>query len=207
MSLNSENHGFLIFFISTLIVTQLRWADSYNYNDIAQRLATAILVGIVLNWCLKKLLDSYLEQIEKGNWQRKINDISFTLSFSFLWVAFYEDEQILAVMVLLFVIYLFKSNDKARNWITSFIYSKNFELTLDDSKAPPILTIKGKYTSDNLLAFQYLCVDLSEIFFKMKEKNFKIVRIDLKITETSNEKILPLIHAIADSCDIKYTKI
>ena len=37
MSLNSENHGFLIFFISTLIVTQLRWADSYNYNDIAQK--------------------------------------------------------------------------------------------------------------------------------------------------------------------------
>ena len=102
MSHNSENHGFLIFFISTLIVTQLRWADSYNYNDISQRIATAIIVGIVLNWGLKKLLEAYSDQIEKGNGQRKINDISFTLSFSFLWVAFHEDGQILAIMVFLF---------------------------------------------------------------------------------------------------------
>ena len=49
------NHGFLIFFISTLIVTQLRWAKTYNYNDIAQRLVSAILVGKMLNWGVEEM--------------------------------------------------------------------------------------------------------------------------------------------------------
>ena len=43
MTHSLENHGFLIFFISILIVTQLRWAETYNYNDIALRLSAAVL--------------------------------------------------------------------------------------------------------------------------------------------------------------------
>ena len=206
MSQNSENHGFLIFFISTLIVTQLRWAETYNYNDIAQRLAAAILVGTMLNWGLKKWLNSHAEQTKTEKWQRRINDISFTLSFSFLWVAFHEDGQLGVGIVLLFVIYLIKSNDKARTWITNFLYSKNYEVILEDSQEPPILIIKGKHEPDNLVAFQYLCVDLSEKFFEMKDKKSKNVHINLEITEASNEQILPLIQAIAGSYGIEYTK-
>ena len=206
MSQNSENHGFLIFFISTLIVTQLRWAETYNFDDIAQRLAAAILIGTMLNWGLKKWLNSQAEQTKTEKWQRRINDISFTLSFSFLWVAFHEDGQLGGGIVLLFVIYLIKSNDKARTWITNFLYSKNYEVILEDSQEPPILTIKGKHEPDNLVAFQYLCVDLSEKFFEMKYKKSKTVHINLQITEASNEQILPLIQAIADSYGIEYTK-
>ena len=32
MTHNLEHHGFLIFFISILMITQLRWAETYNYN-------------------------------------------------------------------------------------------------------------------------------------------------------------------------------
>ena len=63
MTKTLERHGFLIFFISILMVTQLRWAESYNYNDIAQRLAAAIFVGAMLNWGLKKWLESHAGQI------------------------------------------------------------------------------------------------------------------------------------------------
>ena len=35
MTKTLERHGFLIFFISILMVTQLRWAEIYDYNDIA----------------------------------------------------------------------------------------------------------------------------------------------------------------------------
>ena len=165
MSQNSENHGFLIFFISTLIVTQLRWAETYNFDDIAQRLAAAILIGTMLNWGLKKWLNSQAEQTKTEKWQRRINDISFTLSFSFLWVAFHEVGQVGGVIVLLFVIYLIKSNDKGRTWIINFLNSKKYELKLDESQEPPVLIIKGSYDPDNLISFQYLCVDLAEIFF------------------------------------------
>ena len=41
---NLERHGFLIFFISIVMVTQIRWAESKNDNDIAQRISAAILV-------------------------------------------------------------------------------------------------------------------------------------------------------------------
>ena len=109
MAHSLENHGFLIFFISILIVTQLRWAETYNYNDIALRLSAAVLVGAMLNWVLKKWLDSLTEQIKTEKWQRRINDISFTLSFSFLWVAFHENGQLGGVIVLLFFIYQIKS--------------------------------------------------------------------------------------------------
>ena len=124
MAQNSENHGFLIFFISTLIVTQIRWAETYHYNDIGARLAAAILLGTILNWGLKKWMHSLAEQINTEKWQRRIRDISFTLSFSFLLVVFNEYEHLAVVIVMLFVIYLIKSNDKARTWIVNFLYSK-----------------------------------------------------------------------------------
>ena len=76
MTQNLERHGFLIFFISILMVTQLRWAESNEYNDIAQRLTAAILIGVILNWGLKKLLESNAEQINTEKWQKRINDIS-----------------------------------------------------------------------------------------------------------------------------------
>ena len=206
MTQNLEHHGFLIFFISILMVTQLRWAEINNYNDIAQRLAAAIFVGAILNWGLKKWLNGLTEQIKTDKWQRGINDISFTLSFSFLWVAFHEVEQVGGVIVLLFVIYLIKSNDKGRTWIINFLNSKKYELKLDESQEPPVLIIKGSYDPDNLVSFQYLCVDLAEIFFKMIDKNNKNVHINLQLTNTSNEKLLPLIHAIADTYGIEYKK-
>ena len=203
MKQNLEQHGFLIFFISILIVSQLRWAETYNYNDIAQRLAASILVGVMLNLGLKKWLDSLTEQIKKPEkWKNRINDISFTLSFSFLSVTFHEDGQLLGIILLLFVIYRIKSYEKARNWLSIFLKSKNFEVELDETKEHPILIVKGKHDPDNLAAFQYLCVDLTEIFFEIKPKNIKEVLLDLQVSNTKNEKLLPLIQAIADSYGI-----
>ena len=194
---NSENHGFLIFFISILIVTQLRWAETYNYNDIALRLSAAVLVGAMLNWGLKKWLDSLTEQIKTGKWQRRIKDISFTLSFSFLWVAFHENGQLGGVIVLLFFIYQIKSNDNARKRLFIFLKSKNFEVEIDETKESPVVIVKGKHDPENLAAFQYLCIDLSEILFEMKTKKFKELQLDLQVTNTTNEQLLPLIQTIA----------
>ena len=173
MTKTLERHGLLIFFISILMVTQLRWAERINYDDIALRLSAAMLVGTLLNWGLGKWLTSFEEQTENEKWQRRIKDISFTLSFSFLWVAFHQDGQLGGGIVFLFLIYLVKSNDKAITWLTRFLNSKNFEVELDETKEHPMVLIKGKHDPDNLVAFQYLCVDLSEIFFEMKEKKIK----------------------------------
>ena len=93
-----------------------------------------MLVGTLLNWGLGKWLTSFEGQTENELWQRRIKDISFTLSFSFLWVGFHEDGQLLGGIILLFVIYLIKINDKARNWLSSFLKSKNFEVELDETK-------------------------------------------------------------------------
>ena len=203
MTKTLERHGLLIFFISILMVTQLRWAEIYNYNNIAQRLSAAILVGILLNWGLEKWLATLTEKQNPEKLIRKIKDLSFTLSFSFLLVAFHEDGQLLGGIILLFVIYLIKSNDKARNWLSSFLKSNNFEVELDETKEHPMVLIKGKHDPDNLVAFQYLCVDLSEIFFEMKDKINKEVQLDLQVTNTTNEQLLPLIRAIADSHGIE----
>ena len=203
MTKTLERHGLLIFFISILMVTQLRWAERINYDDIAQRLSAAMLVGTLLNWGLGKWLTSFEGQTENEKWQRRIKDISFTLSFSFLWVAFHQDGQLGGGIVFLFLIYLVKSNDKAITWLTRFLNSKNFEVELDETKEHPMVLIKGKHDPDNLVAFQYLCVDLSEIFFEMKKKNMNEVQLDLQITNVSNEEMLPLIRAIADSYGVE----
>ena len=203
MTKTLERHGLLIFFISILMVTQLRWAEIYNYNNIAQRLAAAVLIGALLNWGLGNWLTSFEGQTENEKWQRRIKDISFTLSFSFLWVAFHQDGQLGGGIVFLFLIYLVKSNDKAITWLTRFLNSKNFEVELDETKEHPMVLIKGKHDPDNLVAFQYLCVDLSEIFFEMKKKNMNEVQLDLQITNVSNEEMLPLIRAIADSYGVE----
>ena len=176
MTKTLERHGLLIFFISILMVTQLRWAEIYNYNNIAQRLSAAVLIGALLNWGLGNWLTSFEEQTETKKWQRRIKDISFTLSFSFLWVAFHQDGQLGGGIVFLFLIYLVKSNDKAITWLTRFLNSKNFEVELDETKEHPMVLIKGKHDPDNLVAFQYLCVDLSEIFFELKDKKRSTAR-------------------------------
>ena len=203
MTKTLERHGLLIFLISILMVTQLRWAERMDYNDISQRLSAAILVGILLNWGLEKWLSKLAERSDAEKRQasltRRIKDISFTLSFSFLWVGFHMDGQLGGGIVLLFIIYFFKSNDKARTWLSRFLNSKNFEVELDETLELPTVKIKGKHDPDNLIAFQYLCVDVSEIFFEMKEKKIKTVQLDLQISNASNEKMLPLIMAIADS--------
>ena len=203
MTKTLERHGLLIFFISILMVTQLRWAEIYNYNNIAQRLAAAVLIGALLNWGLGNWLTSFEEQTETEKWQRRIKDISFTLSFSFLWVAFHQDGQLGGGIVFLFLIYLIKSNENTRTWLKRFLNSKNFEVELDEKKEMPVLNIKGKHDPDNLVAFQYLCVDLSEIFFEMKKKKMNEVQLDLQVTNTTNEQLLPLIRAIADSHGIE----
>lgn len=203
MTKTLERHGLLIFFISILMVTQLRWAEIYNYNNIAQRLSAAVLIGALLNWGLGNWLTSFEEQTETEKWQRRIKDISFTLSFSFLWVAFHQDGQLGGGIVFLFLIYLVKSDDKAITWLTRFLNSKNFEVELDETKEHPMVLIKGKHDPDNLVAFQYLCVDLSEIFFELKDKKNKEVQLDLQVTNTTNEQLLPLIRAIADSHGIE----
>ena len=203
MTKTLERHGLLIFFISILMVTQLRWAERINYDDIAQRLSAAMLVGTLLNWGLGKWLTSFEGQTENEKWQRRIKDISFTLSFSFLWVAFHQDGQLGGGIVFLFLIYLVKSNDKTLTWLTRFLNSNNFEVELDETKEHPMVLIKGKHDPDNLVAFQYLCVDLSEIFFEMKKKKMNEVQLDLQVTNTTNEQLLPLIRAIADSHGIE----
>ena len=198
-----ERHGLLIFLISILMVTQLRWAERMDYNDISQRLSAAILVGILLNWGLDKWLATLTEKQNPEKLIRKIKDLSFTLSFSFLWVGFHMDAQLGGGIILLFIIYFFKSNDKALTWLTRFLNSKNFEVELDETKEHPMVLIKGKHDPDNLVAFQYLCVDLSEIFFEMKKKKMNEVQLDLQVTNTTNEQLLPLIRAIADSHGIE----
>ena len=198
-----ERHGLLIFLISILMVTQLRWAERMDYNDIAQRLSAAVLIGALLNWGLEKWLATLTEKQNPEKLIRKIKDLSFTLSFSFLWVAFHQDGQLGGGIVFLFLIYLVKSNDKAITWLTRFLNSKNFEVELDETKEHPMVLIKGKHDPDNLVAFQYLCVDLSEIFFEMKKKKMNEVQLDLQVTNTTNEQLLPLIRAIADSHGIE----
>ena len=203
MTKTLERHGFLIFFISILMVTQLRWAERMDYNDISQRLSAAILVGILLNWGLEKWLATLTEKQNPEKLIRKIKDLSFTLSFSFLWVGFHMDGQLGGGIVLLFIIYFFKSNYKARTWLTRFLNSKNLEVELDETKEMPVLNIKGKHDPDNLVSFQYLCVDVSEVFFELKDKKNKEVQLDLQVTNTTNEQLLPLIRAIADSHGIE----
>ena len=203
MTQNLERHGFLIFFISIVMVTQLRWAESNEYSDIAQRLAAAILVGVILNWILKKWFESNADQIKTEKWQKRISDISFTFSFSFLWVAFHENGHLAGGIVLLFIIYLIKCNDKAKSWLSGFLKTKNFDIELDETTELPVVLVKGRHDPDNLIAFQYLCVDLSEIFFEIKTKKYKEVQLSLKVTNVTNERLLQLILAIAENHEIE----
>ena len=89
---------------------------------------------------------------------------------------FNENDQLGVGIVMLLVIYKIKSHDKAKNWLSIFMKSKNFEVELSDAEELPIVIVKGKYDPDNLAAFQYLCVDLSEIFFEMKDKRSKNIQ-------------------------------
>ena len=79
-----ERHGLLIFLISILMVTQLRWAERMDYNDINQRLSAAILVGILLNWGLEKWLATLTERQNPEKLIRRIKELESLKSRSIL---------------------------------------------------------------------------------------------------------------------------
>jgi hypothetical protein len=114
-------------------------------------------------------------------------------------VGFHQNGQLGGLIVLLFLIYLVKSNNEAQSWITRFLNTKNFEVELNETKDHSMILIKGKHDPDNLVAFQYLCVDLSEIFFALKGRRRKEIQLNLQVKNFTNEQLLQLIRSIADS--------
>jgi hypothetical protein len=70
---------------------------------------------------------------------------------------------------------------------------------LNETKDHSMILIKGKHDPDNLVAFQYLCVDLSEIFFALKGRRRKEIQLNLQVKNFTNEQLLQLIRSIADS--------
>jgi hypothetical protein len=114
-------------------------------------------------------------------------------------VGFHQDGQLGGLIVLLFLIYIVKSNNEAQSWITRCLNTKNFEVELNETKDHSMILIKGKHDPDNLVAFQYLCVDLSEIFFALKGRGRKEIQLNLQVKNFTNEQLLQLIRSIADS--------
>ena len=198
-----ERHGFLIFFSSLLITTQLRWAEIFNYSDIGLRISGALLLAAVLNCSLLIIFKKLLIKKNKEKWNNQIKYISFSLSFSFLWPAFHNDSEYVVIALILFIIYFIKSNEKARAWLGRIMNTKTYEVELKEKGTGHMLIILGKHDPDNLLAFQHLCVDLAEVFFQLKKQNVTEVGLEVNVDKQGIKEIFPIINVLGKSQDIK----
>ena len=53
-----QNNGILIFLISIFMVSQLSWANLFNYDDINIRITLVMLLGIICNWLVSKWINN-----------------------------------------------------------------------------------------------------------------------------------------------------
>ena len=70
-----ENIGLYLFIVSLLIISQLRWAQKFDYDDISLRITMCLILSIVIYYGIMKVL--VLKRINTDN-------VSFALSFSVL---------------------------------------------------------------------------------------------------------------------------
>ena len=91
-----ENFGLYLFIVSLLIVSQLRWAQKFDYDDIDMRITVCFIFSIIIYYALMKFLA--LRRINTDN-------VSFALSFSILGIYLSSDIGMIFTLAIIVIVY------------------------------------------------------------------------------------------------------
>ena len=96
-----ENFGLYLFIVSLLIVSQLRWAQKFDYDDIDLRITICFILSIIIYYGVMKVL--VLKRINTHN-------ASFALSFSVIGIYLRSDMGMLITLAIVVIVYFLKKS-------------------------------------------------------------------------------------------------
>ena len=183
-----ENIGLYLFIVSLLIISQLRWAQKFDYDDISLRITMCLILSIVIYYGIMKFL--VLKRINTDN-------VSFALSFSVLGIYLSSEIGMVITLAIVVIVYFIKKS-KSNSLFAEFWGENNYKIKFD-SKLRKLKIINNNINDLNLFRFKYLFVELINCIIACNEKNIKKIHIESEETNKINQ----IIKKIFDNFEIE----
>ena len=146
-----ENFGLYLFIVSLLIISQLRWAQKFDYDDIDMRITICFIFSIIIFYAVMKVL--VLKQVNSNN-------VSFALSFSILGIYSSSDIGLIITVAIVVIVYFIK---KSRNnsLFEDFWGVNNYKIKFYSRKCPSDIAKALLFSSS--LFFTGICAAIPPI--------------------------------------------
>ena len=169
----------LYFFINTLlIISQLRWAQTFNYNDIEIRITMCFILSIILYLCTMKILS--VKNINAAN-------ISFALSFSIIGIYLNSNLEILILLVVIAIIYYIKRYN-VNSVFEYFWEHQNYKINFN-SKECNVKIINNDKNKLSIFKLKYLLSELFNCIIYCKGNKLSKLTIESEEIESMNSII------------------
>ena len=178
-----EKFGIFFFIISILIISQLRWAQNFHFDDINLRVTFCFILSIFVFFGIMKILES--KYINSDN-------VSFALSFSILGIYLNSNQGLLILLIIIVIIYYIKKS-KSNSWFEEFWGNEDYKIKFDSGNGNARIVINSK-NDLNIFRYKYLFKELINCIISCKENN--ITKIYLVSEETNK-----INHIISDLFD------
>ena len=173
-----ENIGLYLFIVSFLIVSQLRWAQKFDYDDIDLRITICIILSIIVYCGVMKVL--VLKRINTDN-------VSFALSFSVLGIYLSSDIGMLITLSIVVIVYFIKKS-KSNSLFADFWGENNYKIKFD-SNLSKLKIINNNINDLNTFRYKYLFGELMNCIIACNEDNIKSIQIESEETNKVNQII------------------
>jgi len=187
-----ENFGLYLFIVSLLIVSQLRWAQKFDYGDIDLRITICFIFSIIIYYAVMKVLV-----------QKRINtdNVSFALSFSILGIYLSSDIGMIITLAIIVIVYFIKKSKNTTSLFADFWGVSNYKIKFDSklSKLKIINNNINDLNDLNIYRYKYLFAELMGCIIACNEDNIK--KIQIESGETN--KIDKIINKIFDNFGIE----
>ena len=173
-----ENIGLYLFILSLLIVSQLRWAQKFDYDDIDLRITICLIFSLIIYCGVMKVL--VLKQINTDN-------VSFALSFSVLGIYLSSDLGMLITLAIVVIVYFIKKTKS--NSLFADIWGENNYKIKFDSNLSKLKIINNNINDLNTFRYKYLFGELMNCIIACNKDNIKNIQIESDETNKVNKII------------------
>ena len=190
-----EKFGIFLFVNSLLIVSQLRWAQKFDYDDIDLRITMSFILSIIIYYGIMKYLVS--NHINSDN-------ISFALSFSILGIYLNSNQEILILLVFIVIIYFVKKSN-SNSFFKDFWGYEDYKVHFELDKSNLCIT-KNNKKEINIFKYKYLFTEIVKCIISCKENNITKIYLDSEESNKINNIINNIFEyfGIEASIDFKY---
>lgn len=173
-----EQFGIFLFINSLLIVSQMRWAQKNNFNDIELRITMSFVLSIIVYYGIMKIL-----VINKIN----SNNVSFALSFSILAIYLNSNQEIITLLIIIALIYLIKKYKY--NSLFEYFWNHNDCKIVFNPDQGNVRIINNSKKDINIFIFKYFILELIKYIIYCKENKISKLIIESKEVNNINDLI------------------